>query len=238
MTYTEKELQERVNAFCKEPKPVFLFDERDFVKDLLSDLLREEDLSKRAVLFSGIFKIVTASNADIDDIAFMLREVGFEAYEQKENELAEAAFKGAVMIKSDITDRNNLAYIMRKSSNSTGMQIKEMIDYLSDGVQQKEPFSLINMALIFSLLLGTEKDWKIADKLMSLVDADSSAIRWWKNLGEQNDIEGQLVHLWLQNHQILSESELGTRQYLIEKVNSAYPNVPHWLIRADLSELH
>ena len=134
MTYTEKELQERVNAFCKEPKPFFLSGERDFVKDLLSDLLREDCSSQKAVLLAGIFKIVTASNADMDDIVFMLREIGFEAYEQKENELAEAAFKGAVIIKSDITDRNNLAYIMRKSGNSTGMRIKEMIDYLSDGV--------------------------------------------------------------------------------------------------------
>lgn len=236
MTYTEKELQERVDAFCKEPKPFFLSGERDFVKDLLSDLLREDDSSPKAVLFAGIFKIVIASNADMDDIAFMLREIGFEAYAQKENELAEAAFKGAVIIKSDITDRNNLAYIMRKSGNSTGMRIKEMIDYLSDGVQQKEPFCLINMALIFSLSLGTEKDWEIADELMSLVDADSSAVHWWKDLGEQNDIEGYLVHLWLQNHRILSESELGTRQYLIEKVNSAYPNAPHWLIDADSAE--
>lgn len=233
MTYTRKELKKRVDAFCKDPKPLFVSDELNFFEDLFRDLLCEEDLSTRGILLASIFKLITASCADTDDVASMLREIGFNAYEQKNEGLAEAAYMGAVTIKSDVTGGNNLAYIMRKSGNHTGARIREMIDYLSEGVQQKEPFSLINMALVLSLLLGSEKDWEIANKLMSLVRADSSAVHWWQKLGQQNDSEGHLVHLWLQNHRIIVESGLGTRQYLIEKVKSAYPNVPNWLIAAD-----
>ena len=229
MQYTEKEILERTNRFCENPKPFFLSDEREFLHNLVLDLLHENDHTNKAVLFAGIFKIITASRADKDDLAMLFRSVGFTAYENEENDIAEAAFKGAVAINDELTDRNNLAYIVRKSNNLSGVRIKEVIDLLSDGVQIREAYCLINMALIFAIALGTESDWKIADSLMAMVKSDSSAIRWWQELGQKNDVEGHLIHLWLQRHHVIAESELGARQFLWQKVSTVYPDVPVWL---------
>ena len=229
MQYTEREILERTNRFCENPKPFFLSDEREFLHNLVLDLLHENDPANKAALFAGIFKIITASGADKDDIAMLFRSVGFTAYENEEHDIAAAAFKGAVAINNELADRNNLAYVMRKSNNLSGARVKEIIDLLSDGVQIKEPYCLVNMALVFSVVLGTESDWKIADTLIAMVAADSSAINWWQELGEKDDTEGHLVHLWLQRHKVITESELGKRQFLWAKVSAVYPNVPVWL---------
>lgn len=229
MQYTEREILERTNRFCENPKPFFLSDEREFLQNLVLDLLHENDPTNKAGLFVSIFKIITASSADKDDIAMLFRSVGFNAYENEEYDIAEAAFKGAVAINNELADRNNLAYVMRKSKNLSGARIKEVIDLLSDGIQIKDPYCLINMALVFSVVLGTDSDWEIADTLIAMVQTDSSAINWWQELGEKDDTEGYLVHLWLNRHKVIAESGLGTRQFLWEKVSTAYPNVPVWL---------
>ncbi len=38
MQYTEREILERADGFCKEPKPFFLSNEREFLQDLVLDL--------------------------------------------------------------------------------------------------------------------------------------------------------------------------------------------------------
>lgn len=235
MQYTKREILERTNSFCENPKPLFLSDKREFLHNLVLDLLHENNPANKAALFAGIFKIITASGADKDDIAMLFRSVGFTAYENEEHDIA-AAFKGAVAINNELADRNNLAYVMRKSHSLSGARIKEVIDLLSDGVKIKEPYCLVNMALVFSVVLGTESDWKIADTLIAMVAADSSMINWWQELGEKDDAEGHLVHLWLQRHKVITESELGKRQFLWEKVSEAYPNVPVWLASVKATE--
>lgn len=55
------------------------------------------------------------------------------------------------------------------------------------------------MALIFALDLGEEKDWQIADDMVSEIPDDEveDVFHWWKRIADEGEPEGVIVLLWL-----------------------------------------
>lgn len=177
---------------------------------MIRDLAREDTLETRALLLASIYKMSTITGTGRDDIALLFSSVGLSAFKNGENDIAEEFFRIAVEISDDLTSKNNLAYIIRKKGKLTKDGKKDVIGFLTEGVRNKEPYSLINMAMLFSIELGGENDWIIADELMSLVGNGSSAESWWQELGEKDDPEGYLVLLWLLRHHTITDSAVGS----------------------------
>lgn len=229
MKYTESAIRERAEKFCENSIPFVISGESDIMRDLILDLLRENSCTEKGILFSAIARIIIAGKVDKSDMAMVMSDVGFAAFENGEAEVAEAAFRVVIEMSNNNTNRNNLAYVIRRRGNLNGERIREVIDLLSDGVRFCSSYSLVNMALLFGLELGTDSDWKLADTLISKIMEPSGVVTWWQEQGLKNDAEGYLVHLWLLRHRIVADSALGPRELLWEKVSAAYSKAPAWL---------
>lgn len=229
MRYTKDEIRARIDQFCSAQVPYIFSDDKELLQEMIRDLAREDTLETRALLLASIYKMSTITGTGRDDAAMLFSSVGLSAFQNGENDIAEEFFRIAVEISDDLTSKNNLAYIIRKKGKLTKDGKKDVIGFLTEGVRNKEPYSLINMAMLFSIELGGEKDWIIADELMSLVGNGSSAESWWQELGEKDDPEGYLVLLWLLRHHTITDSVVGSVSCLWDKVHAAYPNAPSWL---------
>lgn len=147
--------------------------------------------------------------------------LGRDAYEIKNYILAELAFHAANNPKN-ISASNNLAYIIRRGEvgDVTKYNSRDIADLLKDGVQSKNTFSLINMALFWALKVGDSDSWELADKIIQMVSSDelSSALDWWLNVARNGDVEGYLVHLWMLKHNKIQMTPLGAKEELLERV--------------------
>ena len=89
-----------------------------------------------------------------------------ESYEVKDYATAFYGFvKGAQM--GSVDAKNNLAYMIRRNEYSfDGLDAATTsLKLLVPGVKEKEPFSIVNTALVLCLLLKEDHDWQTADKL-------------------------------------------------------------------------
>lgn len=147
--------------------------------------------------------------------------LGRDAYEINNYILAELAFQAANNPKN-ISASNDLAYIIRRGEvgDTAKYSSRDVVDLLKEGVQNKDAFSLINMALFWALKVGDLDSWELADNLIQMVSSDglSSALNWWLSLAKKGDVEGDLVHLWLLKHNKIQMTPLGTRGELLERV--------------------
>ena len=147
--------------------------------------------------------------------------LGRDAYEINNYILAELAFQAANNPKN-ISASNDLAYIIRRGEigDTAKYNSRDIVDLLKEGVQNKDAFSLINMALFWALKVGDLDSWELADNLIQMVSSDglSSALNWWLSLAKKGDVEGELVHLWLLKHNKIQMTPLGTRRELLERV--------------------
>lgn len=162
-----------------------------------------------------------------------LAMVGLNAYNEKSFLTAEIAFR-ILSECGDAGGKNNYAYMIRRRevSNPRSFSPITVIRLLRGGVQEKEPYSLVNMALTFSLCLGTDDDWHIADKLMAAISVDDTMgiQAWWCDVAKNGDVEGYLVHYFLLRHRKMQSSVLGSDVSIRQKlVNDIIP-FPEWLI--------
>lgn len=87
------------------------------------------------------------------------------------------------------------------------------------------------MALMLVLKLGGDDNWAMCDELIPQVTFQSAAsvMEWWADVGNNNEAEGFLVHLWLLRHGKASTSILGERHDLFERVKRDVPNTSSWM---------
>ena len=149
------------------------------------------------------------------------RSLGREAYEINNYILAELAFQAANNPKN-ISVSNDLAYIIRRGEigDTAKYNSRDIVDLLKEGVQNKDTFSLINMALFWALKVGDLDSWELADNLIQMVSSNelSSVLDWWLSLAKKGDVEGYLVHLWLLKHNKIQMTPLGTMEELLGRV--------------------
>lgn len=156
----------------------------------------------------------------------VIGSLGMEAYSKKNFEIAEKAFK-------DSDNKNNLAYIIRRGEvkDSAKYSTKYVAELLKDGVHEKEPFSMINMALLWALNVKGEDSWKLADNIMSMMPRDnvSSALDWWLDVARNGDVEGYLVHYWMLKHRKIDKTPLGSKAELLDRIVSEIRDMPDFM---------
>lgn len=160
--------------------------------------------------------------------------MGMESYSNGNFIVAEEAFRRAVAFCQEDVLRvgyaNNLAYLIRRKEirNPEKASSKEIVELLKPGTAKKDTFSLINMALFWALNIGAEDDWKMADELFSVVFKSDvhGAYLWWLDVGNKDDVEGQLVHLLLMRNGKIAKSPLGEMKDLFDKVKAKYAAIP------------
>lgn len=156
----------------------------------------------------------------------VIGSLGMEAYSKKNFEIAEKAFK-------DSDNKNNLAYIIRRGEvkDSAKYSTKYVAELLKDGVHVKEPFSMINMALLWALNVKGEDSWKLADNIMSMIPRDnvSSALDWWLDVARNGDVEGYLVHYWMLKHGKIDKTPLGSKAELLDRIASEIKDMPEFM---------
>ena len=156
----------------------------------------------------------------------MTGTVGMEAYANGNFELAEKAFKESGC-------KNNLAYMIRRGEVKDPSQysMTYVAELLKEEVQQRDPFAMINMALLWALNVKGEDSWKLADNIMSMVPAENSsfALRWWFDVAREGDVEGYLVHYWMLRHRKIEKTLLGSKAELLEKVAAEIKDMPSFM---------
>ena len=221
----------RVNNFCKNPGPLFLDDNKILVTDLLKSFFNEEAYLVRNQILQLIGMVRKASEIDISAYAHILHSIAFNEHEAGNVDFAEYLFRSACDLADDTMLNNNLAYVLRRKTNQNGINSYEIITLLFNGVQNKEPYSLINMGLHFSLNLSTVKDWKTADDLFSLLPDDlNGADSWWEKLGQDGDIEGYLTHFFLLRYNKIEDSILGSSRGIAYRLHKQLEGFPDYLI--------
>lgn len=177
---------------------------------------------------------VSSINADLSS---MLLDYAMKQYESGYFDISCYAYIRCILITKRSTDtaKNNLAYIIRRneSSLSSLFSISEIADLLKNGLENRNIFSIVNLALTFILKSGEEQDWRLADDLFSSINETDTDIvgvdYWWENVGKKGDMEGFLVHFFLLRHQKLEYSNLGSLKSLALRLTKEMDNFPGWL---------
>lgn len=222
-------LNKRVEQFCSSPSSLFLDEAQILLKELLKAFCYEEDFLRRNKLEQLLGMIRRSSETDMSTYAHILHSIAFEEYEAGNIDFAEYLFRSACDLVDDNSLNNNLAYVLRRKRGDS-INSCEVITLLLPGVQDREPFCLINMGLLFALRLSTPDDWKIADDLFSLLpNGLNGADSWWEDLGKGNESEGYLVHFFLLRHEKIEHSTLGSIKSIALRLKKNLDGFPDWL---------
>lgn len=224
-------LNKQVEQFCCSPSPLFLDETQTLLKELLKAFCYEEDFLRRNKLEQLLGMIRRVSETDVSTYAHVLHSIAFEEYDAGNIDYAEFLFRSACDLVDDNSLNNNLAYVLRRKRDDP-INSCEIITLLLPGVQEREPFCLINMALLFSLTLASPDDWKTADELFALLpDSLTGADSWWENLGMNNEPEGYLVHFFLLRHSKIEHSSLGSEKSIVLRLARSIDGFPNWLVK-------
>ena len=229
-------LNKQIEQFCSNPNSLYSNEGHIILNDLLKLCFYEKDFSKRNKIKQFLNLIRRSSKTVVSDYGHILHTIAFEAYEAGDIDYAEYLFRSACDLVDDNSFNNNLAYVIRRKNN-TPINSCEAITLLLPGIQEREPFCLINMGLLFALNLSTMEDWKTADKLFALLPDDlNGADTWWEILGKNSESEGFLVHLFLLRHRKIEHSSLGTIQSIYANLKKNLDVIPEWLANDNISE--
>lgn len=233
-----RKLSAVVDDFCAEEKAKFVFEEQTnaLIRDILEAV--HEDQGHKVDYMALIEKIRISCNCSERLMSATISMIGYNIYDKDSPGLAETIFRIAVELCPETDARTNLAYVCRRHRDQISTSDVEIIDLLLDGVKQREPFSLINMALHFAGNLGRRDDWRLSDRMIGLLDSEgsdiSSAVDWWRNLAEENDEEGFLVLCWLERH-----GKYAMPQPLREKLPDFHQrclDIPQWIFEPGKKE--
>ena len=171
------------------------------------------------------------SETDVSTYAHVLHSIAFEEYEAGNADFEACLFGSACGLCDDNFFNNNLAYVLRRKRDDS-INSCEVITLLLPGVQEREPFCLINMGLLFALRLSTPDDWKTADELFALLpNGLTGADSWWEKLGKNNESEGYLVHFFLLRHEKIEHSDLGSIKSIALRLAKNVNGFPEWLAK-------
>lgn len=222
-------LNKRVEQFCSNPSPLFLNEAQILLRELLKAFCCEEDLSGRNKLEQLLCMIRRSSETDVSTYAHVLHSIAFEEYEAGNIDFAEYLFRSACDLVDDNSLNNNLAYVLRRKRDDS-INSCEVITLLLPGVQEREPFCIINMGLLFALNLSTPNDWKTSDDLFALLPNElTGADSWWEKLGKNNESEGYLVHFFLLRYKKIEQSSLGSIKSIAMRLAKNIDGFPEWL---------
>ena len=203
--------------------------------ELLTNYLKAKDLEEKINYSASLLKMFLKYAWSIEDIPDLLNCASLEAFKNEEYEVMEFMLRTAYNIDKNPDIASNLAYYLRRYKTVTSAARREISKILLDGVRKNNAHCLINMALLFALEFGTEKDWQLADELMSRVANSDEWLSGWINLFDKED-EGILLHLWFIRHSILDENDNEKFNKLCDQVRTRYPNAPKWIY--EKAELH
>lgn len=124
-----------------------------------------------------------------------------------------------------LSSRNNLAYMLRRGEIST--VVYDGVTYsvetlLQPGIEEKEPYSLVNYALYISYDNGQydyNKGFQFLLKYKEtghLLDAAS----WWFGLKQDEELEGYIVCMWLAE---LDLNIFETKEDIEKQMNMIFP---------------
>lgn len=224
-------LNKRVEQFCSRPRPLFLDEAQVLLKELLKAFCYEEDFLRRNKLEQLLSMIRRSSETDVSTYAHILHSIAFEEYKAGDIDFAEYLFRSACDLVDDNSLNNNLAYVLRRKRDGS-INGCEVITLLLPGVQEREPFCIINMGLLFALRLSTPNDWETADDLFALLPNElTGADSWWEKLGKNNESEGYLVHFFLLRHKKIEHSDLGSIKSIVLRLTKSIDGFPEWLAK-------
>lgn len=167
----------------------------------------------------------------------LLLELSMDSYQTKDYQTAFYGFaKGAQ--EGSLFAKNNLAYMLRRGEHTIdGINCAlSALELLKPGIKEKEPFSLVNAALVLCLSLKKDDDWKTADKLFECISPSSaqSVYSWWENLG--CEIESYFVHFFLLRHKKIDSSSLGSVIEIAKHLKENLADFPEWLVNEYCTE--
>lgn len=198
--------------------------ENECAAEIMERLMEESDLDQIEEMFELLEMV-----GNKQDFA----SLGMTAYEDKNFTVAEEAYRRAVNLSNSLDVKNNLAYLIRRKEvrDVNRYTLKSVADLLREGVLNKDAFSTVNMLLFLVFNVGTEECWEIADELMVNIEKHMSldVAEWWKQVAENGEAEGYLVHLMLIRHGKIKESSLGGKDFLLARVREQYSNIPSYM---------
>lgn len=239
MTQTKFEkLSAQVDDFCGNSGIMFIFEEK--THELIRELLKAiyEDTEHKADYCGMLERLRVRCDCSERMMSATIGTIGYDLYDKNAPKLAESSFRIAVNMCPDAGCGTNLAYVCRRHRNEVVTSDVEVIDLLLNGVKQRAALDLINMALHFAQNLGREDDWKLADRMIGLINPDekntASAVEWWSKLAEEDDDEGVLVLCWLERHgKHTASDQIGEKS---TKLRQKYPHIPQWIFEAKKKE--
>jgi TPR repeat protein len=100
----------------------------------------------------------------------------------------------------------NLAYLLRRGEIGE-TSYPSLDELLSDHLDKKDPFALVNQALRLAKGIQCDSDWKAADIQVGRVEASSDVLEWWFARSREGDPEGHLVTGWLGRHHLAADPD-------------------------------
>ena len=225
------EINKFLSCFATGEMSIECFDLDDKIKDIWeksSSILDKEHCIELATLIPGK-----------DFSSALLTHFGFTSYEEHECELAAYAFMRGAQL-GNVGCKNNLAYMIRRKecSLSESYSVPDLLSLLRPGLEKKEDFSIVNVALVMSILLNTEEDWRTADHLLAFLPSEpSSVINWWSSL-PSDDPERDLVLYWLAKKDKYTPSRSDNVSFMQEcelHIKATFPNIPDWFFSNNTS---
>lgn len=124
-----------------------------------------------------------------------------------------------------LSSRNNLAYMLRRGeiTSVTFEGVTYSVDtLLQPGVEEKEPYSLVNYALYISYDCGQYDYVKGLQFLMKYKETGHllEAASWWFGLKQKGELEGYIVCMWLAE---LDLNIFETKEELEKQVSMIFP---------------
>jgi len=180
-----------------------------------------------------------ATNAD------QLLELGLYLYQKSLTATTTKATRGlaqeaSVLFQDALAQGNhtaalNLAYLLRRGeiAEPSCLSLDEL---LSDHLEKKDSFALVNQALRLAKGIQCGSDWKAADTLFGSVKESGDVLDWWFARSREGDPEGHLVTGWLGRHHLATDPEgLHVSQRMDFARKSGWL-VPEWMNRLAMAE--
>ena len=124
-----------------------------------------------------------------------------------------------------LSSRNNLAYMLRRGEIST--VVYDGVTYsvetlLHPGIEEKEPYSLVNYALYISYDSGQYDYSKGLQFLLKYKETGHllDAASWWFGLKQNEELEGYIVCMWLAE---LDLNIFETKEDIEKQMNMIFP---------------
>ena len=204
--------------------------------DVAAEDLKAEACLKALEWTEKIWETRKAPQSLLAAFSRRLNVIGNDAYAAKQFRAAETAFR--ILSRSgDITGSNNYAYMIRRGevADASLRDPAGILRILRKGIGEKDAFSMANAALTLALMVGEEKDWRLADSMFSRMPDDQAFFveLWWENVAKAGEEEGWLVLFFLLRHRKITSSDLGSIRTIAEHLRNNLRGFPEWLARVE-----